>query len=92
MAGRFRRRIADPYFRSRPTKILVATDGSKPALHAVKYVVKLLRSLSSTSNFVTLISGRDDLDVVVGNHTLPDYVRKLIEKELKPARKLLDAA
>ena len=41
-------------------KILVATDGSKPAMHAVKYAIKLLRSLSSTSSSITLISVHDD--------------------------------
>lgn len=42
-------------------KILVANDGSKPAMHAVKYAAKLLRSLSSTSNSITLISAHYDV-------------------------------
>jgi nucleotide-binding universal stress UspA family protein len=78
-------------------KILVATDGSKPAIHAVKYVVKLLRSLSSTSNSITLISVHDDVGLrhakaFVGKDAVADYLRELSEKELKPARKLLDSA
>ena len=78
-------------------KILVATDGSKPAMHAVKYAVKLLRSLSSTSNSITLISVHDDVGLqhaksFVGKDAVADYLRELSEKEMKPARRLLDSA
>ncbi len=78
-------------------KILVGTDGSKPAMHAVKYAVKLLRSLSSTSNAITLISVHDDVGLrhakaFVGKEAVADYLRELSENELKPARKLLDSA
>jgi nucleotide-binding universal stress UspA family protein len=78
-------------------KILVATDGSKPALHAVKYAVKLLRSLASASNSITLVSVHDDMGLrhakaFVGKESVADYLRELSEKELKPARKILDAA
>lgn len=78
-------------------KILIATDGSKPALHAVKYAIKLLKSLSSASNIVTLISVHDDVGLrhakaFVGKDAVADYLRDLSEQELKPARKLLDAA
>lgn len=78
-------------------KILVATDGSKPAIHAVKYVVKLLQSLSSPSNSVTLISVHDDVGLrharsYVGKDAVDGYLRELSEKELKPAQKLLDSA
>jgi nucleotide-binding universal stress UspA family protein len=78
-------------------KILVATDGSKPALHAVKYSIKLLRSLSSTSNAITLISVHDDVGLwrakaLVGKDVVAEYLRELIEKEVKPAKKLLDSA
>ena len=77
-------------------KILVATDGSKSALHAVKYAAKLLRSLASASNSITLISVHDDVGLrhamaFVGKAAAADYLRELSEKELKPARKLLDA-
>lgn len=78
-------------------KILVATDGSKPALQAVKYASKLVRQLSSTSSSVTLISVHDDVGLrhakaLVGRDVVADYLRELSEKELKPARKVLDAA
>ena len=78
-------------------KILVATDGSKPAMHAVKYAVKLLRSLSSASNSITLISVHDDVGLqhaksFVGKDAVADYLRERSEKEMKPACKLLDSA
>ncbi len=78
-------------------KVLVATDGSKAALHAVKYAINLLGKLSSPSNSVTLVSVHDDVELrhakrFVGNDVVADYLRELSEKELKPARKLLDAA
>lgn len=78
-------------------KILVATDGSKSALRAVKYAAGLVRSIRSASNAITLINVHDDIGMrhaesFVGNDEVADYLRELSEKELKPARKLLDAA
>lgn len=78
-------------------KILVATDGSKPALRAVKYAGKLVRQLSSTSSSITLISVHDDAGLrhakaFVGREAVADYLRELSEEDLRPARKLLDAA
>jgi nucleotide-binding universal stress UspA family protein len=78
-------------------KILVATDGSKHALHAVKYAAKLVRLLRSASNPITLISVHDDAGLrpaksFVGSDKVADYLRELSEKELKPARRLLNAA
>ena len=78
-------------------KILVATDGSKSALQAVKYASKLVRQLSSTSSSITLISVHDDTGLrhakaFVGSDVVADYLRELSEKELKPAQKVLDAA
>jgi hypothetical protein len=77
-------------------KILVATDGSKPALNAVKYASKLLQSLSSSSNSITLVSVHDDAGLrhakaFVGKEVVADYLTELSEKELKPARKSLDS-
>ncbi len=78
-------------------KIPVATEGSKPALHAVKYAVELLWSLSSTLNSITLISVHDDVGLrhakaFVGKDAVADDLRELSEKELKPTRKRLDSA
>ena len=78
-------------------KILVATDGSKPALRAVKYAATLVGRLSSASSSITLISVHDDVafrlaKAFVGRGEVADYLRELSEKELKPARKLLDSA
>ena len=78
-------------------KILLATDGSKPALHAVKYAIKLLRQLASESNTITLINVHDDVGLsraksLMGRDAVTDYLRELSEQELEPARKLLVAA
>ena len=77
-------------------KLLVPTDGSKPALHAVKYAAGLLRQIRSASGAITLISVHDDLGSrrrksSVGSSELADYLRRQSEKELQPARKLLDS-
>lgn len=78
-------------------RILIATDGSKPALHAVQYAIKLVHSLASASNTITLINVHDDAwlrhaKAFVGMQAVADDLRERSEKELKPARKLLDAA
>ena len=78
-------------------KILVATDGSKPALQAVKYASKLVRQLDSATHSITLISVHDDAGLrhaqaFVGREAVTDYLRELSQKELKPAQKVLDAA
>lgn len=78
-------------------KILVATDGSKPALHAVKYAAELVGRLSDASSSITLVSVHDDTGLrhaksFVGREVVADYLRELSDKELKPARKVLDAA
>lgn len=78
-------------------KILVATDGSKAALKAVKYAGKLVRQLSSASSSITLISVHDDVGLrrakaFVGRDVVADYLRETSEKELKSARKVLDEA
>lgn len=78
-------------------KILVATDGSKHALNAVKYAVKLVRQLSATSNSITLVSVHDDAGLhharsMMGSAAVVEYLREYSEKDLKPARKVLEAA
>ena len=77
-------------------KIFVASDGSKPALHAVKYAIKLLQLVSSTSNSITLVGVHDDVGLrnakaYFGRAELADYAHKLSQTELKSARKLLDS-
>jgi len=76
-------------------KILVATDGSKNALRAVKYAADLLASTTDKTKSITLISVHDDAGLrhaqaFVGKDAVADYLRELSEKELKPAMKLLD--
>jgi nucleotide-binding universal stress UspA family protein len=78
-------------------KILVATDGSKPALHAVRYAARLCAALAPASNSITLLSVHDDVALrhamaFVGSAEVADYLRELSDKELKPARKVLDGA
>jgi nucleotide-binding universal stress UspA family protein len=77
-------------------KILVATDGSKNALRAVKYAAELLGSNTDKAKSITLISVHDDAGLrhakaFVGKEAVADYLRELSEKELKPAMKALDA-
>lgn len=74
-------------------KILVATDGSKTSLNAVKYAVKLALNTRSNDK-ITLISVHDDTGFrhaaqFVGKAEVEDYLRELSEKELKAARKVL---
>jgi nucleotide-binding universal stress UspA family protein len=74
-------------------KILVAVDGSRSSLHAVKYAAKLSTNLRS-DDIVTLISVHDDLTVrhaqhFVGNAQTQDYLRDLSEKDLKAGLSVL---
>jgi nucleotide-binding universal stress UspA family protein len=76
-------------------KILVATDGSKNALRAVKYAADLLAKCTDQSKSITLMSVHDDAALrhakaFVGKEAVADYLRELSEKELKPAMKSLD--
>ena len=78
-------------------KILVATDGSRPALRAVRYAAKFAGKLLSAPTSITLISVHDDVALrhaqsFVGRATVVDYLRELSEKEVKPARRLLASA
>lgn len=77
-------------------KILVATDGSKHALNAVKYAAKLVSNTRSNDK-ITLISVHDDTGFrhaaqFVGKAEVEDYLREVSEKELKSARKVLTDA
>ena len=74
-------------------KILVAVDGSKSSLNAVKYAAKL--SLNMRSNdVITLMTVHDDqgLNVAkkyVGNAVVVDYLRELSDKQLKSSLAVL---
>ncbi len=75
-------------------KLLVACDGSRPALQAVKYAARLVGALSEGGS-VTLISVHDPLALrhashFVGKDAIEDYLRELSETEIAPARKALD--
>jgi nucleotide-binding universal stress UspA family protein len=77
-------------------KILLATDGSKNALRAVRHAVKLVAELKAPST-VTLISVHDDTALrhaerFVGRKAVNDYLRDLSDQDLAAARKLLDKA
>ena len=78
-------------------KILLAVDGSRSSLNAAKYAIKLLQRMGSETHHVTLVSVHDDTalrhaTVFVGKAAVEDYLRELSEKDVKPARKLLDTA
>ena len=78
-------------------KILVAVDGSKPAIRAVKHAAKLVGLMRLKAPPLTLISVHDDAGLrhakaLVGNKEVASYLRERSEEELKPVRKWLDAA
>jgi nucleotide-binding universal stress UspA family protein len=77
-------------------RILVATDGSAPALRAVEYAIQLDRRLR-TRDRITLISVHDDTALrharsLVGRAEVDDYLRELGEKDVEAALRLLDEA
>ena len=78
-------------------KILVATDGSKNALRAVKFAVALIKDSNLKTKSITLISVHDDAGLrharsFVGTDAITDYLRELSDKELKSAIKVLNDA
>lgn len=77
-------------------KLLVACDGSKPALRAVRYAIGLIDA-SAKGGRVTLISAHDDsalshVSRFVGKSTIEEYLRELSDKDLAAARRALDKA
>jgi nucleotide-binding universal stress UspA family protein len=77
-------------------KLLVACDGSKNSLRAVRYAIRLAGAFSGSSR-ITLISVHDDMALrhasrFVGNDAIDDYLREESEKDLSTARRALDKA
>lgn len=77
-------------------KLLVACDGSKPALRAVRYAINLIGALEKGGR-ITLISVHDDIALghvsrFVGKGAIEDYLRELSDKDLATARRVLDKA
>lgn len=77
-------------------KLLVATDGSKNALHAVKFAIQLLGRMSEGGS-ITLISVHDDIALrharrFVGKEAVTEYLREQSEQDLADAAKACDKA
>jgi nucleotide-binding universal stress UspA family protein len=73
--------------------ILVAVDGSKSSLNAVKYAVKLASNFR-TQDRITLINVHDDQGLrhaqqFVGKEGIADYLREVSDKEIKSALAVL---
>ena len=71
-------------------KILIATDGSKNSLRAVRHVTKMAAQFAEPIS-VTLISVHDDTALrhaqrFVGRAAVQDYLRDLSEQDLADAR------
>jgi nucleotide-binding universal stress UspA family protein len=77
-------------------KLLVAVDGSKNAVKATKYAVKLLGAINGDRS-ITLISVHDDTGLLhatrfVGKDVVQDYLRETADKDLADAHKVLERA
>ena len=80
-----------------PTKILIATDGSRNALDAVAFTAALFGEMHSTRRRITLLNVHDDIafrhaERFVGRAVVAQYLHELSEADLAPARALLAAA
>jgi nucleotide-binding universal stress UspA family protein len=76
-------------------KLLVATDGSKSALRAVKRAIEFVEDSTAKANSITLVSVHDDAGIrhakaFVGKSAVSDYLRELSDQDLKSAMKALD--
>lgn len=77
-------------------RILVATDGSAPALRAVEYAIQLDRRLR-TRDRITLVSVHDDTALcharsLVGRAAVDDYLRELGQKDVEAGVRMLNEA
>lgn len=77
-------------------KLLVAVDGSKNSLRAVKYAQQMIGALREGGS-ITLISVHDDIALrharrFVGKQAVAEYLHELSEEDLAEARKLLAKA
>ncbi|MCC7059412.1 MAG: universal stress protein [Burkholderiaceae bacterium] len=77
-------------------KLMVATDGSKNSLRAVKYALRLLEAMGGAGS-LALISVHDDTALrharrFVGKQAVADYLRELSQADLAEAQKLLEKA
>ncbi|CAM3736766.1 universal stress protein [Polynucleobacter brandtiae] len=75
-------------------KILVAVDGSKTSLKAVKYAITLAKQLEKKPT-LTLINVHDDeplnrIKNFVGKTEVENYLIETSQKELKPTQKILN--
>ncbi|KLN53184.1 universal stress protein [Variovorax paradoxus] len=78
-------------------KILVATDGSKYALRAVKYAAKLIGWLRPAAHSITLISVHDNTNLrfansILGSEDVIAFLHQRSTAELKAAMKFLKTA
>jgi nucleotide-binding universal stress UspA family protein len=77
-------------------KILVAIDGSKNSIRALKYSIKLIGKLSEASELV-LVNAHDDMALrgasqFVGKDAVSDYLKDLSTTELAEAVALAEKA
>ena len=71
-------------------KILVGIDGSKNALRALRFAIRLLRRIEGRNRSVTLLSVHDDTALraashFVGRDAVDDYLSDLSQADLAPA-------
>ncbi|MBW6495579.1 MAG: universal stress protein [Burkholderiaceae bacterium] len=71
-------------------KILVGIDGSKNALRALRFAIRLLRRIEGRHRSIVMLSVHDDTALraashFVGNEAVDDYLSDLSQADLAPA-------
>lgn len=71
-------------------KILVGIDGSKNALRALRFAIRLLRRMEGHNRSITMLSVHDDTALrsashFVGHEAVDDYLSDLSQADLEPA-------